>query len=89
MQSLRTALLAVIELEARKGQTVPDTALAMIKAWKLYVLQGEKLRTKWGAARFFAEGYWRESESWPWDAQVLREQQQAAQASVGTWRGPG
>jgi hypothetical protein len=83
---LRPVLAAVIEQEADKGEPPPTTALAMIAAWSSYILQGEKLRCKWGARRFFAEGYWRESESWPWDAVVLREQQVRAQASVGSYQ---
>jgi hypothetical protein len=49
----------------------------MILQWKKYIIQGERLRFKWSAGRFFSEGYWRESESWPWDAQALREANQA------------
>jgi len=83
---LRPVMAAVIQQEADKGEPPPKTALAMIAAWSSYILQGEKLRCKWGARRFFAEGYWRESESWPWDAVVLREQQVRAQASVGSYQ---
>jgi hypothetical protein len=83
---LRPVLAAVIQQQADKGEPPPTTALAMIAAWRSYILQGEKLRCKWGARRFFAEGYWRESESWPWDAVVLREQHVRAQASVGSYQ---
>lgn len=83
---LRPALAAVIQQQADKGEPPPTTALAMIAAWKSFTNQGERVRFKWGARRFFAEGYWRNSESWPWDAAVLRDEHVRAQASVGSWQ---
>jgi hypothetical protein len=81
---LRSALRAVIQQEADKGVAAPTTALAMIAAWKKYILQDSKLRVKWGARRFFEEGYWRDARSWPWDGQALRDEQRQAEARVGT-----
>lgn len=86
---LRKKLRAVIVQEyARKdrvGETYEEISKVMIERWKSYTSQGERLRVKWSARRFFAEGYWREIESWPWDATVLREEHLRAEASVGSY----
>ena len=81
---LKSALRAVIELEVDKGSPAPTAALAMIAAWKSYILQDASLRVKWGARRFFEEGYWRDPRSWHWDGQKLREDRLRMEARVGS-----
>ena len=81
---LSTALRLVIQLEADKGIPAPTTALAMMDAWKRYITQGVNIKAKWGARRFFEEGYWRDSRSWHWDAQVLRDERIRAESRVGS-----
>jgi hypothetical protein len=71
---IRLTLRSVVEQEADKGEDPPTTALKMIASWHRYTSQGDRLRSKWGAKRFFGEGYWDKPESWPWDATVLREE---------------
>jgi hypothetical protein len=69
-------LRKVILQEADKGRIPARSAAAIMAAWKEFNRQGERLRFKWAASKFFGEGYWKNSESWPWDAQVLREEMQ-------------
>ena len=69
---LRPVLQAQLEQESDKGVAPASAALAMMFAWKKYTTQGERLRFKWGVIRFFAEGYWREPESWGWDFQAIQ-----------------
>jgi hypothetical protein len=64
---LRPIVRSQLEQEADKGTEPASAALAMIAAWKRYAETGDQLRFKWGAVRFFAEGYWRAPTSWPWD----------------------
>lgn len=88
-ERLKKKLRAVIVQEYartdRLGETYEEIAKVMIERWKSYTSQGERLRVKWGARRFFSEGYWRETESWPWDAAVLREEHIRAEASAGSY----
>jgi hypothetical protein len=74
---LRKVLAAQLKQQVDRGELLPTVALAMIAAWKKYILQDTGLRVKWGAKRFFEEGYWREERSWHWDRQALQEKQRA------------
>jgi hypothetical protein len=83
---LRPVLAAVIEQQYDKGDPRPTTALALIDAWRRYILQAARLRFTWNARRFFAEGYWRSSDMWPWDNRVLREERLLMEAKTGSRR---
>ena len=83
---LRPVLEAVVQLQADLGEHPATTALAMKAAWRKYVLQDTALRFKWGARKFFGEGYWKNETSWPWDNEVLKDKRNAMQAGVGSWR---
>lgn len=79
-----------LELETRESdqpeaQAISTAIVAMSEAWQNFTSQGERLRFKWGAKKFFSQGYWRNSESWPWDNEVLKEERVRAQARVGTY----
>lgn len=63
-----------------------EALVGMVEAWEDFTSQGARLRFKWGARKFFAEGYWRNRESWPWDNEVLKQEQLQAQARVGSTR---
>lgn len=82
---LRRTLCKVIQLESDMGEASGTIAVAMISAWQEYTSQGERLQFRWCARRFFAEGYWKNRNSWPWDVSVLREDAQRAQARLGTF----
>jgi hypothetical protein len=82
---LGPVLREVIRQQADRGEPPPTTALAMIAAWKSYILQGSKLRVRWGARRFFAEGYWSKPDGWPWDGAALREERMQAEAQIGSY----
>jgi hypothetical protein len=82
---LGPVLREVIRQQADRGEPPPTTALAMIAAWKSYILQGSKLRVRWGARRFFAEGYWNKPDGWPWDGAALREERMQAEAQIGSY----
>ena len=84
-EKLRRIIAAQLDLQEQSGEGLVETSQKMIAAWKLYKQQGLRLRFKWGARKFIGEGYWSNSESWPWDAVVLREERQRANARVGTW----
>jgi hypothetical protein len=77
---LRPVLLRVIQQEADKGEQPPNTALSMIAAWRRFALE-DRLRYKWGARRFFEEGYWNKPDSWPWDTEAIQEQNRARAGS--------
>jgi len=68
----RKLLRAVIEDRAREGKTPAETAEAMIAAWNCQADNSAVLRVKLGLAKFFGEGYWRDSGRWFWDEERLR-----------------
>jgi hypothetical protein len=72
--ALERVLCGVIDQETESGEETPTIARAMIEAWQKYTNQDDRLRFKWSAPKFFAHGYWKRPKSWPWDAQVLREE---------------
>lgn len=80
-------LREVSESSQARAPALAQAVVAMCEAWDEYSSMGEKLRFRWGARKFFGLGYWRNPESWPWDAVVLREQQVRASLSMGVWRG--
>jgi hypothetical protein len=81
---LRRVLEAVIRQRADLGEVPASVALAMIAAWKSYTAQGARLRARWGADKFFADGYWNKPDSWMWDSQVLADERLRSEASVGS-----
>jgi hypothetical protein len=78
---LRKVIRDVARQEADKGVEPRTTALGMMAMWKRYAAATTTLRFKWSATRFFAEGHWHDPDSWPWDMEAIRAQQNA---SVGT-----
>ena len=71
----------VIALEAEKGDLPATIALAMIAAWNAQAVNSPVLRVKFGMARFFGEGIWKDQRRWHWDEERLR---QNGHASVGS-----
>lgn len=82
---LSRTLRIAIRQEADKGEAPGTTALAMISAWQSFTSQAERLRYRWGARRFFAEGYWHKPKSWPWDASALRDDARRTEARLGSY----
>lgn len=68
---LAPVIRKVLERGADIGAEPATTALAMIEAWRKFTVQGDRLRFKWTAERFFGEGYWSKPVAWPWDEQRL------------------
>jgi hypothetical protein len=87
-EKLRPIIVAQLDMQEQSGEGLVETSQKMIAAWKLYKQQGSRLRFKWGARKFIGEGYWSNSESWPWDAMVLREERLRANARVGSYTPP-
>lgn len=86
---MRAVIDEVLRLEIADADGPPVMALAaamvaMVEAWEDFTSQGMRLRFKWGARRFFQEGYWRERESWPWDNEILKQERLQAGARVGS-----
>ena len=86
---MRSVLCDVLRQEADESEQPLVMALslamvAMVEAWEDFTSQGARLRFKWGARRFFAEGYWRNRESWPWDNDALKQERMAMEARVGS-----
>ncbi len=77
----RRLLRDVIALEAEKGDLPATIALAMISAWNAQAVNSPVLRVKFGLARFFSEGIWKDQRRWHWDEQRLRD---GANARVGS-----
>jgi hypothetical protein len=73
----RRLLRDVIALEATKGDLPATIALAMIAAWNAQAVNGRFLRAKFGLARFFGEGIWKDSGRWHWDQEALRDESRA------------
>jgi hypothetical protein len=74
----------VVESDQALPLALAAAIVAMAEAWEDYTSQGVRLRFKWGARRFFAEGYWRNRESWPWDNEVFKLERICAEARVGS-----
>lgn len=87
LRGLRNAIAAQLQQRVDAGAVGATVALDMIAAWKAYVGAGVRLRSsgRWGPTRFYAEGHWRFPDSWPWDAQVIRDEELAAEARVGSY----
>ena len=78
---LRRILAAVLQSESDKGEPPQSTALAMIAAWKEYAFADTLITVRYGAAKFYQLGIWRDSRLWNWDLAAVDRQRQA---SVGT-----
>lgn len=77
----RKLLWDVIVLEAEKGDPPATVALRMIQAWRVQAESSMVLRVKFGLAKFFGEGIWKDQRRWHWDEDLLRRQ---AEARVGS-----
>lgn len=77
----RRLLAQTIELEAEKGDAPATVALRMIEAWNAQAAQSPLLRAKFGLARFFGEGIWKDQRRWCWDEERLRLQAEARAGS--------
>jgi hypothetical protein len=84
-ERLRKPVGKQLELERNKGEPLPTTALAMIAAWRRFVLNGHLMRVQWGPAKFFGHGHWRKESAWPWDRMAMEQQRLAAEARVGSF----
>ncbi len=84
MEAIRQEVNGCVESRA---QALAKAAVAMATAWEEFLEAGSSLRYRWTARRFFAEGYWRNRESWPWDAAEMERQRMAMGAAVGMRRG--
>ena len=73
------AITEVLAME-RDSAGLAETAERLVKAWESYRESIEWLRFTWGPAKFFAEGHWQDSTSWPYDEERLRR---AREARVG------
>jgi hypothetical protein len=65
----------------REGVGLAETAERLAKARENYRGDAEWLRFSWGPSKFFSEGHWQDSASWPYDEERLRR---AREARVGT-----
>lgn len=82
---LRRKLRAVLQQRVRVEKTEAGlVADAMIDAWQRYTKQGLRLFKHVSAAEFFETGLWLNSNSWPWDANYIREERMQAAARVGS-----
>lgn len=83
---LRRVIGAQLQLELDRGWPPGQVSLRLIAAWKEFRVSAPLLRYDWGAGKFFGEGYWRNSDTWPWSERALEEQRLRASASVGVPR---
>jgi uncharacterized protein YdaU (DUF1376 family) len=63
------ALEGQVKLEVDEGCSEPtaDALVArMVSAWQRFQKATSRLEFKWGAEKFFGEGYWRDDALWPW-----------------------
>jgi Helix-turn-helix domain len=74
------AIAKVLAME-RDGAGLSEVAERLVKAWADYREAIEWLRYAWGPTKFFAEGHWQSSATWPYDEERLRR---AREARVGT-----
>lgn len=85
-RKLKHHLRSVIEQECEKGEPEATTALAMIAAWRDYLVDADVMRFPWGVEKFFGRGYWRNRQAWPYDDAKM---ERARSASVGMYRPSG
>ena len=78
---LRRTLAMVLQNELDKGEPPQSTALAMIAAWQEYTFADTLLLARYGPAKFFQTGAWRDARSWHWDVKAL---DRSREARVGT-----
>lgn len=62
LRAVRAVIRAVVEQE-RRGERPELMAKRMVEAWRAFEALGEG-RLRWGAARFFGEGVWRDRTRW-------------------------
>jgi hypothetical protein len=65
MQALATA----IQGELRNGSALEDLTPRILSVWSKYSTARDRGKFEirgWSPARFFAEGHWRDEQSWPW-----------------------
>jgi hypothetical protein len=82
----RRGLVEILELvlaqEQEAGRPVRSTATELAKRWKKYQEVGADLVVRYGPARFFELGLWRNANTWHWDEKKL-ELRAAACAGMG------
>lgn len=64
-RDLRMVLEEVGRAEASHGEDLETITEQMIKSWADYCAAKPTLEYAWGATKFFGEGYWKRSETWP------------------------
>ena len=68
------------------ADAVTNKALAMIDAWKRYVLLGDLRRIVYGPPAFFGDAIWKNENAWCVDRAAIKELRLRAEASVGSIR---
>jgi hypothetical protein len=61
----------------RDTRDLPEIAERLVKAWQEYRESTEWLRFSWGPSKFFSEGHWQNSASWPYDDDRIRSVREA------------
>ena len=46
--------------------------VAMVGGWQDYEKSKPNLEFQWGAEKFFNEGYWKDSSTWPWKTETTK-----------------
>jgi hypothetical protein len=83
---IRRALDAVFNQREGLGESSEDIADKVIDAWERYGKQGRRLFRHRPPREFYESGMWLNSNNWDWNAAVLREEQESAKASFGTFQ---
>ncbi len=83
---LMKTLGEVISVELESDIEPFEVVKALQRSWACYQQNAKFLRFQWGAGKFYGEGYWRNSSSWPWDNQAIERERERSACSVGTQR---
>ena len=74
---LQPVISGVLVAELGRGNAPEATAKRMANAWMEYLGDAELMRFQWGPRKFFAQGFWRNANSWPYDEKLLAQRRRA------------
>jgi hypothetical protein len=76
---VKRAMAEVLAMERSSEISLAATADLMESNWEIYRQQLEVMRFSWGPVKFFSEGHWRDSATWPYDDEQVKAWRRARQ----------
>jgi hypothetical protein len=75
-EAVRQALTKVVDTELQSGTALWELARLLLSRWRKFSearSQGKFEIRGWGAANFFAGGWWKKEQDWPWKREFRPE----------------